>query len=73
MTEEEMLKNVRMMEGMFPAFIEHYKKVAFTGKVNTWAKAVHSVIDLVAQDSHCPHDFFPEECGLCHDAKEIKL
>lgn len=69
MTNGEMLKNVKMMQEMFPAFIEHYKKAAVNGNVDTWAKAIHSVIDLVAHDGQliCPHGLNRKECGLCHD------
>lgn len=50
MTEKEMLRNVRCMEEIFPAFIDHYKRAAVHGNVETWAKAIHSVIDMVAHD-----------------------
>ena len=71
MTEAEMLKNVRMMTEMFPAFIEHYKKAAVSGHVDTWAKAIHSVIDLVAFDGQliCPHGLNRKECGMCDDER----
>lgn len=54
MSEDEMLKNVRMMEEMFPAFIEHYKRAATGGNLETWAKAIHSIIDLAIYEHKEP-------------------
>ena len=50
MKEAEMLRNVRMMTEMFPEFIKAYAAAAADNRLDAWAKAIHSVIDLAAYD-----------------------
>lgn len=47
-TNEDIEKSAEILKNVFNALIPHYAKAAKEGKLQRWANAAHSVIDLWA-------------------------
>jgi hypothetical protein len=48
MTDEQLSRSASNLKSVFDALCTHYMKSAKEGRLDTWAKAAHSVIDLWA-------------------------